>query len=158
MADKAHDLEAIRDAVVEAAKVSAGLWLSYLFVLFYLLVAAGGVTHKDLLLEHPVRLPFLNVDLPLLGFFGLDRRFFWSSMRMCCFISACLPARYANSIKNYATQIDPGHGESETRVRLQRQLPNDIFVQLLAGAPEVHKGVTGVLLKLIAWISQVPVP
>ena len=31
-------LEAIRSAVVDAAGVSVGLWLSYLFVLFYLLV------------------------------------------------------------------------------------------------------------------------
>jgi hypothetical protein len=68
-AAKADDLEAIRDAVVDAASVSGGLWISYLFVLFYLLIAAGGVTHKDLFLENPVKLPFLNVDLPLQGFF-----------------------------------------------------------------------------------------
>jgi hypothetical protein len=29
----------------------------------------GGVTHRDLFLGSPVKLPFLNVDLPLLGFF-----------------------------------------------------------------------------------------
>ena len=47
------------------------LWLSYLFVLFYLAVAAGAVTHADLFLENPVKLPFLNIDLPLLAFFFL---------------------------------------------------------------------------------------
>jgi hypothetical protein len=51
--------------------VSAGLWFSYLFVLLYLLIAVGSVTHRDLFLENPVKLPFLNVDLPLLGFFVL---------------------------------------------------------------------------------------
>jgi hypothetical protein len=76
LAAKAHDLEAIRDAVVDAAAVSAGLWLSYLFVLFYLLVAAGAVTHKDLFLESPVKLPFLSVDLPLRGFFWLGPAIF----------------------------------------------------------------------------------
>jgi hypothetical protein len=35
-------------------------------VLFYLAVAAGAVTHADLCLENPVKLPFLNIDLPLL--------------------------------------------------------------------------------------------
>ena len=69
LASKARDLEALRDAVVDAAGVSAGLWLSYLFVLFYLLIAVGGITHRDLFLENPVKLPFLNVDLPLIGFF-----------------------------------------------------------------------------------------
>jgi hypothetical protein len=47
-AAKAGDLEAIRDAVADAASVSGGLWISYLFVLFYLMIAVGGVTHKDL--------------------------------------------------------------------------------------------------------------
>ena len=48
-----------------------GLWLSYLFVLFYFAIAAGAVTHRDLLLENPVKLPFLNVELPLKAFFIL---------------------------------------------------------------------------------------
>src|SRR5271163_583492 len=68
---KAKDLGALRDAVVDAASVSTGLWLSYLFVLFYFAVAAGAVTHRDLLLENAVKLPFLNVELPLKAFFVL---------------------------------------------------------------------------------------
>ena len=47
IAKKADDLEAIKKAVDEAAAVGGGLWLSYLFVLFYLAVAAGAVTHVD---------------------------------------------------------------------------------------------------------------
>jgi hypothetical protein len=70
-ATKADDLEAIKKAVDEAASVGGGLWLSYLFVLFYLALAAGGVTHTDLFLESPVKLPFLNVELALLAFFFL---------------------------------------------------------------------------------------
>jgi hypothetical protein len=68
---KAHDLDAARKSVEDAAAVSAGIWLSYLFTLFYIGIAAGGVTHKDLLLENAVKLPFLNVDLPLVAFFAL---------------------------------------------------------------------------------------
>ena len=71
IAGKAQDLEALRSAVVDAANVGGGLWFSYLFVLLYLVIAVGSVTHRDLLLESPVKLPFLNVDLPLLGFFVL---------------------------------------------------------------------------------------
>ena len=70
LAAKAKDLEALRTAVVDAAGVSVGLWLCYLFVLLYLLIAVGGITHQDLFLEKPVKLPLLNVDLPLKGFFG----------------------------------------------------------------------------------------
>jgi hypothetical protein len=70
-AKEAHDLDALRKTVEDAAAVSAGFWLSYLFVLFYIAIAAGAVTHKDLLLENPVKLPFLNVELPLVAFFVL---------------------------------------------------------------------------------------
>src|SRR5208337_5028451 len=71
IAEKADDLEAIKKAVDDAAAVGGGLWLSYLFVLFYLAVAAGAVTHADLFFENPVKLPFLNIELPLLAFFFL---------------------------------------------------------------------------------------
>src|SRR5690242_2278520 len=68
-AARAKDLGALRDAVVDAASVGAGLWISYLFGLFYFAIAAGAVTHRDLFLETPVKLPFLNVELPLKAFF-----------------------------------------------------------------------------------------
>ncbi|MGC2222619.1 MAG: hypothetical protein WA624_09745, partial [Methylocella sp.] len=56
-AKETHDLDAVRKSVEDAAAVSAGFWLSYLFVLFYIGIAAGAVTHTDLLLENPVKLP-----------------------------------------------------------------------------------------------------
>jgi hypothetical protein len=65
------DLDEIKQAVDDAASVGGGLWLSYLFVLFYLAVAAGAVTHEDLFFERAVKLPFLNIELPLLAFFFL---------------------------------------------------------------------------------------
>jgi hypothetical protein len=71
IAAKADDLEEIKKAVEDAASVSGGLWLSYLFVLSYIAIAAGAVTHEDLLLVRPVKLPFLNVELPLKAFFAL---------------------------------------------------------------------------------------
>jgi len=67
----AKDLGALRNAVVDAASIGVGLWISYLFVLFYFAIAAGAVTHRDLLLENPVKLPFLNIELPLKAFFIL---------------------------------------------------------------------------------------
>jgi hypothetical protein len=51
-AARAKDLGALRDAVVDAANFGAALWFSYLLVLFYFAIAAGAVTHRDLLLEN----------------------------------------------------------------------------------------------------------
>ena len=50
-AAKPRDLQALRDAVDQAATVSGALWLSYIFVFLYLAIAAGAVTHKDLFLR-----------------------------------------------------------------------------------------------------------
>jgi hypothetical protein len=46
-AAKAKDLEALRDAVVDAASVGAGLWLSYLFVFLYLAIAVGSQGYQS---------------------------------------------------------------------------------------------------------------
>src|SRR3984893_14837272 len=69
---ESHDLHAVRKSVEDAASVTTGLWLSYLFVLVYIGIAAGAVNHQDLFLENPVKLPFLSdVPLPLVAFFIL---------------------------------------------------------------------------------------
>jgi hypothetical protein len=99
-ADKAKDLGALREAVVDAANVGLGLWLSYLFVLLYLAIAAGAVTHRDLLLESPVKLPFLNVDLPLTGFFALGPLLLVIVHAYVLLHFSCLPARSAPSTPN----------------------------------------------------------
>src|SRR5262245_9494048 len=51
---RAKDLATLQNAVVEAASVGTGLWISYLFVLFYLAIAVGSVTHNNLFFESPV--------------------------------------------------------------------------------------------------------
>jgi hypothetical protein len=44
-------------------------WLAFLALLAYLLIALGGVSHKDLLLNSPVKLPIVDVEIPLFSFF-----------------------------------------------------------------------------------------
>lgn len=68
---KSDDLKALRDSVADAASVSNTLWVTYLGTLFYLLIAVGSVTHKDLFLQSSMTLPFVNVNLPTAGFFFL---------------------------------------------------------------------------------------
>jgi hypothetical protein len=83
IAAEADDLEEIKKAVENAASVSGGLWLFYLFVLSYIAIAAGAVTHEDLLLIRPVKLPFLNVELPLKAFFALAPFYRPHHSRLC---------------------------------------------------------------------------
>jgi hypothetical protein len=150
-AEKAKELQSLRDAVIDAAGVGAGLWFSYLFVLFYFLIAVGAVTHRDLLLENPVKLPFLNVDLPLLGFFGIGPAIFLIAHAYVLLHFVLLAGKGGDFDTELGTRI----ADEEVRRRVRRQLPSNIFVQFLAGPREVRTGVLGCLLKLIAWISLV---
>ncbi len=143
-AKQAHDLDAVRKSVEDAASVSAGLWLSYLFVLLYIGIAAGAVTHRDLLLESPVKLPFLSVDLPLIAFFVLAPILFIISHAYTLMHFVMLAAKVGVFDAELRAQLGDA---PETREGLRRQLPSNIFVQFLAGSREVRSGVMGFLLR-----------
>src|SRR5262249_42699252 len=153
-AAEAKDLGALRDAVVAAASVGAGLWFSYLFVLLYLVVAVGGVTHRNLLFESPVKLPFLNVDLPLIGFFVLGPALFLIVHAYVLLHFVML----ASKVGVFHDELREQIADESVRARLRRQLPSNIFVQFLAGPIEVRSGVMGAMLRLIAQISLVAGP
>jgi hypothetical protein len=151
-AKEAHDLDALRKTVEDAAAVSAGYWLSYLFVLLYIAIAAGAVTHRNLLLENPVKLPFLNVELPLVAFFFLAPILFIVSHAYTPVHFVMLGAK----VGVFDTELRAQLGDApETRDGLRRQLPSNIFVQFLAGPGDIRKGGLGLILKLIAWLSLV---
>jgi uncharacterized protein YjbI with pentapeptide repeats len=153
-AAKAKDLGALRDAVVDAASVSAGLWITYLFALFYFAIAAGAVTHRDLLLESPVKLPFLNVELPLKAFFILGPLVFLIVHGYVLLHFVLL----AGKIGAFHLELQAQIFGDDARARLRRQLPSNIFVQSLAGPREVRTGIIGFLLRLIIEISLVAGP
>jgi hypothetical protein len=140
--------------VIDAAGVGAALWLSYLFVLFYLAIAVGGVTHRDLLLENPVKLPFLNVDLPLKSFFVLGPLLF---LVVHAYVLLHL-VLLAGKVGAFHTELHTQIAGDDAQARLRRQLPSNIFVQFLAGPREVRTGIVGFILRLIAWISLVLAP
>ncbi|WOJ91256.1 pentapeptide repeat-containing protein [Methylocapsa polymorpha] len=170
-AEKADDLDEARKSVEDAASLSGGLWLSYLFALFYIGIAAGGVTHTDLLLENSVKLPFLGVDLPLVAFFALGPILFVISHAYTLMNFVLLAGKVGtfNSIlgkklpdpEARPTQdVSPERAAElrDTRLGLRRQLPSNIFVQFLAGPRDIRDGGLGWMLKAVAWISLVVGP
>jgi hypothetical protein len=154
-AAKASDLDALRTAVVDAGGVGYGLWFSYLFALLYLAIAAGAVTHRDLLLESPVKLPFLNVELPLKAFFVLGPLVFLIVHAYVLLHFVLLAGKVGAFHRELQKQIPE---DDEKRTHLRRQLPSNIFVQFLAGPREVRTGIVGFLLKSVATISLVASP
>ena len=65
------DVEVLETSLNDSATRVSALWISFLIFGLYLVIAAGTVTHRQLFLEDPVKLPDLNIDLPLVGFFFL---------------------------------------------------------------------------------------
>jgi len=166
IAEKADDLEAIKKAVDDAAAVSGGLWLSYLFVLFYFAIAAGAVTHKDLFFENPVKLPFLSVELPLFWFFLLAPILFLVVHAYTLLHLVFLTDKAKRFHQELRKQIGEKDGLSQDELKkrkdvrdgLRRQLPSNIFVQFLAGAPETRGGLFGWALRAIGWTTLVVGP
>jgi uncharacterized protein YjbI with pentapeptide repeats len=155
-AEKAHDLDEIKQAVDDAASVSGALWFSYLGVLFYLGVASGAVTHKDLFLENSVKLPFLNVDLPLLAFFIVAPILF-VIVHAYTLVHLVMLTEKAKRL-DYALHDPKAKMPGEKVENLQWRLPSNIFIQFLAGPPELRQGRFGWALRTIAWITLVIAP
>jgi len=63
--------------------VSRRSGLAFLLFSLYLLVAAATITHRQLFLAEPVKLPVLNIELPLVGFLFPDADLVRSLSRLC---------------------------------------------------------------------------
>ena len=146
---KAGDLEAFRKAVEDSAAVSGGLWLSYLFVLFYLGIAASSIKHVDLLVQNPVKLPFLNIELPLLWFFILAPILFLIVHAYTLVHLVLVASRVAQFNEALSKETSEDHDVWRHR------LPSNIFVQFLAATAEDRYSSFGRLLAAILWISLV---
>jgi uncharacterized protein YjbI with pentapeptide repeats len=156
LSDSSKTLDALKSALVDAASLSTGLWVSYLFVLFYLTITTSGVTHRDLFLENPVKLPFFGVDLlPLTGFFVIAPAVFLV-VHAYILLHLVLLANKVGAFQRELTEITRNTIANEEDLR--RQLPNNIFIQFIAGPLEVRTGVIGFMLRLVARLTVVVAP
>jgi hypothetical protein len=154
LGEDGRDLKSWRDTVGDATGVSSGLWLSYVFVLMYLVIAVGGVTHRSLFLEDSIKLPFLNVDLPLVGFFVLTPALFLVVHSYVLLHLVIL----SDKVRSLNDEVQSQLKTDAVRARIRRQLPSNVFVQIVAGPEEIQSGRVGFMLKLIAYISMVVGP
>jgi uncharacterized protein YjbI with pentapeptide repeats len=156
IAAQADDLDSIKKSVEDAAAISGSLWLSYLFGIFYIALAAAGVTHADLLLQNPVELPFLTIKLPLKAFFILSPILFVISHAYTLAHFALLGDKAKRFHAELRKKIDGGHQNAhDIREGLRQQLPINMFVQFLAGPEEIREGPFSGLLWMLAWTSLV---
>jgi uncharacterized protein YjbI with pentapeptide repeats len=147
-------LPGLQAAVNDASSRAAGLWLSFLTFMAYLTMTVGAVNHEALLRQTAIKLPVLNVELPLVGFFWIAPLFFLL-FHFYLFLQLVILVRKLASFDVILRTAVPTEQEQE---EYRQRLDTFLIVQFLSGAEEERKGLTGRLLRYVALITLVILP
>src|SRR5262245_60216149 len=156
MADKVDpfDVSALERSLNDSATRVSAIWISFITFSLYLLIATTTVEHRQLFLSEPVKLPVLNIELPLWGFFFLAPILF-VIFHAYVLLQVLLLGRTAAAY-NHAVER-AGLAEDEA-ASLRQRLANTLFAQIFAGSPREREGWLGWLLKAMAWITLAIAP
>jgi len=125
-------------------------WLAFLALLTYVIVTLASVSHKDLLLNAPVRLPIINADIPLVGFFQ-----YAPAMLLLVYLS--LLVQHVILARKYRRFTDAIASYERRREHPARELVHSyVFSQILAG-PTPHR-ITKVMMQLIVYVTFAVLP
>ena len=140
------------EAVNSASNISRNGWVLYLALMTYLMVAVAGVTHQDLLLNSPIKLPILEVDIALARFFAFAPMillFTHFGMLMQHVMLARKVIAFDESLQPLENSRKPNHP-------LRLELHSYFFTQALAG-PQ-RSWLFGFFLQAMIWLSLVVIP
>ena len=155
MTIRVDDIGEIQKALNDAAGKASLLWTTFITFELYLAIAFGSVTHRDLFLESPIRLPVLNVELPLVAFFAVAPTIL-VIFHFYVFLQLFALARKAKAYDALLTKGLPNDDEGRQYVR--QRLDSFLVLQFLVGPKEQRIGFNGFWLRLIAWITLVGAP
>ncbi|KUO55336.1 MAG: hypothetical protein APF80_05025 [Alphaproteobacteria bacterium BRH_c36] len=140
------------EAVNRSSDSAHTAWLIFMGIMTYLMIAVAGVTHTNLLLETPVSLPIMQVDIPLTQFFQ------FAPVVLVLFhlgvvSQLVLLARKALEFDHAIRLLESTDRRTHP---LRLELHNLFFVQAIAG-PHRSK-VMGTLLHAMSWLTLVILP
>lgn len=140
------------DAVNRSSDTAHTAWLIFLAIMTYFMIAVAGVTHRDLLLETPVALPMLQVQIQLAQFFQFAP-IILVLFHLGVISQLVLLARKTLEFDHAIRLLEP----SERRTHpLRLELHNFFFVQAIAG-PDRSRVMSG-FLHGMAWLTLVVLP
>jgi uncharacterized protein YjbI with pentapeptide repeats len=148
------DLDSFERSLNDAAARVLTVWLSWLTFALYLAIAAGSVTHEMLLLEKPIKLPVLNVDLPIVAFFAVSPLLF-VTFQFYFFLQLISLIQKIETYNDSLRTTVPSRSE---RQLMRQHLDSFFFVQLLAGPDREQHGLAWFLLRFVAWVTIVIIP
>ena len=135
------------DVNVTSASARTG-WIFFLAIQAYFFIALAGLTHRDLLLDTPVSLPLLQVEIGLRGFF-LFVPFIFVLIHMGILLQHVMLARQARELHRNVTNFEGASLFRTHRVRFH--LHSYFFTQLIAG-PQ-RSPFFSLFLSLLTWLS-----
>jgi hypothetical protein len=136
------DVEALEKSVNDSAVRVSTIWISFLVFGLYLAIAAGGTTPRQLFLEELIKLPVLDINLPLVAFYFLAPLLF-VIFHLYVLVQVLLLARTAGA---YNEAVEHTMPVAADRARIRQRLANTLFAQIFAGAPRERIGLLGGLL------------
>src|SRR5215813_2693513 len=130
------DLGELQRAVNDTAGKTSVLWTTFITFELYLVIAFGSVKHRDLFLETPIKLPLLNVDLPLVGFFVVAP----TVLVIFHFYVFLQLLALASKAKDYDTLLRQTIFDPSDDQYVRQRLDSFLLLQLLVGSAEQRTG------------------
>jgi hypothetical protein len=147
------EVEALTAALNHSAERVQTLWFTFLTFMLYLLVAVGSTTDRMLFLKEKLKLPVLDITLPLEGFYWLAP-FLFVAFHML--LNLVLLARTAKSFEDALVRAFPEDGEA--RENFRTRIENTLFVQLLVGSERERIGRNAKFLNAMAIFTLTLMP
>ena len=140
------------EAVNRSSDTAHTAWLIFLAIMVYLMVAIAGVTHRDLLLETPVSLPILQVEIQQAQFFQFAPvilLLFHLGLVSQLVLLARKTLEFDNAVRRLESSSRRAHP-------LRLEVHNFFFVQAIAGP---HRSVImSAFLHGMSWLTLVILP
>ena len=135
-----------------ASDPARSAWLAFLALLTYLLVTLASVSHKDLLLNSPVGLPLVNVDIPIFGFFQ-----YAPALLLLVYLSLLVQhVILARKYRKFTEAIAPYENKTGKQHRARELVHSYVVSQILAG-PKPNLIRSG-LMRLMVFVTFTLLP
>lgn len=144
--------ELTRDAN-EASMSARNSWIIFIALIAYFLVSLASISHRDLLLDQPVNLPILGVEISLKAFFLFGP----AALLLMHFNLLLQHAMLARKVRDLHDRVTRFEGTGLFRMhRVRIQLHSYFYSQLIAGP--LRSGFFALFLRLMTWLSLVVLP
>jgi Pentapeptide repeats (8 copies) len=122
-------------------------WLAFLLLLTYVIVTLAGVSPKALLLDSPVKLPLINADIPLVGFFQ-----YAPALLLLVYLSLLIQhVILARKYRKFTEAIAPYELETGSEHPARERVHSYVFSQIAAGPrPNV---ITKFMMQLFVYVT-----